>query len=42
MTREERLLWEKVALRHIVIGPDGLVYLLTFGEQGQILRLDPA
>ena len=42
VTGEERLLWEKVALRHIVIGPDGLVYLLTFGEQGQILRLDPA
>ena len=42
VTGEERLLWEKVALRQVVVGPDGLVYLLTFGEQGEILRLEPA
>lgn len=42
ITGEERLLWGRVALRQVVVGADGLVYLLTYGEQGRILRLDPA
>jgi aldose sugar dehydrogenase len=29
-------------LRHVKVGPDGLVYLLTDQPNGAILRLDPA
>lgn len=41
VTGEERLLWGMVRMRHVVIGPDGLVYILTDETQGRILRLQP-
>ena len=41
VTGEERLLWGMVRMRHVVIGPDGLVYILTDESQGRILRLQP-
>ncbi|MBR0673158.1 PQQ-dependent sugar dehydrogenase [Roseomonas soli] len=42
VTAEERLLWGGTRLRHVVVGPDGRVYLLTDEDQGKVLRLDPA
>lgn len=42
VTGEERLLWGMARMRHVVIGPDGRVYILTDETNGRILRLDPA
>lgn len=42
VTGEERLLWGMLRLRHVVVGPDGRVYLLVDQSNGRILRLDPA
>jgi glucose/arabinose dehydrogenase len=39
---EERLLTGVARIRTVVVGPDGLVYLLTDSPQGAVLRLDPA
>ena len=39
---EERLLWDRARLRHVVQGPDGRLYLLTDEAEGRVLRLDPA
>jgi len=39
---EERLLTGKWRIRHVVVGPDGRLYLLTDEGEGRILRLDPA
>lgn len=41
ITGEERLLWGMLRLRHVVMGPDGRVYLLVDQANGRILRLDP-
>lgn len=39
---EERLLTQQVGrIRDVRVGPDGLVYLLTDGPDGQLLRLEP-
>ena len=44
ITQEERLLTKEVdeRLRHVVQGPDGLVYLLTDESKGGIYQLSPA
>lgn len=42
ITGEERLLWGVVRMRHVVVGPDGRVFILTDESDGRILRLDPA
>ncbi len=44
ITKEERLLTKEVdeRLRHVVQGPDGLVYLLTDESKGGIYQLSPA
>ncbi|HYF09650.1 MAG TPA: PQQ-dependent sugar dehydrogenase [Acetobacteraceae bacterium] len=42
VTGEERLLWGLARMRHVVVGPDGRVYILTDETNGRILRLDPA
>lgn len=39
---EERLLSRQVRLRQVLIGADGLVYLLTDEGNGRVLRLEPA
>ncbi|MCQ4160727.1 PQQ-dependent sugar dehydrogenase [Roseomonas sp. GC11] len=41
VTGEERLLWGQQRLRHVLQGPDGLLYLLTDEARGRILRLEP-
>ena len=38
---EERLLWNRTRLRHVIQGPDGLLYLLTDEGRGRVLRLEP-
>ena len=42
ITGQERLLWGQTRLRHVVAGPDGLLYLLTDESRGRVLRLEPA
>lgn len=42
VTGEERLLTGLARMRHVLVGPDGRVYLLTDSPQGAVLRLDPA
>jgi glucose/arabinose dehydrogenase len=42
ITGEERLLWGELRFRHVLQGPDGLVYILTDETRGRILRLEPA
>ena len=42
VTGEERLLWNRVRMRHVIQGPDGRLYILTDEADGRILRLDPA
>lgn len=42
VTREERLLTGLARIRHVVVGPDGRVHLLTDASEGAVLRLDPA
>jgi glucose/arabinose dehydrogenase len=42
VTGEERLLWGELRFRHVLQGPDGLLYLLTDETRGRILRLEPA
>jgi glucose/arabinose dehydrogenase len=43
MAHEERLPTHGLGrLRHVRQGPDGLLYLLTDKDQGQVLRLEPA
>jgi glucose/arabinose dehydrogenase len=42
ITGEERLLWGELRFRHVLQGPDGLIYLLTDETRGRILRLEPA
>ena len=39
---EERLLWEKLPIRHMLFDGQGRAYLLTDTDRGGILRLDPA
>jgi glucose/arabinose dehydrogenase len=39
---EERLLRGVARLRHVLQGPDGLLYILTDEVSGRVLRLDPA
>ncbi|WP_338664971.1 PQQ-dependent sugar dehydrogenase [Pararoseomonas sp. SCSIO 73927] len=39
---EERLLWGRTRLRHVLPGPDGLLYILTDETQGRVIRLEPA
>jgi glucose/arabinose dehydrogenase len=41
VTGEERLLWGRVRMRHVLPGPEGHLYLLTDGPDGRILRLRP-
>ncbi len=41
VTGEERLLWNRTRLRHVVQGPDGFLYLLTDENRGRVLRLEP-
>ena len=42
MAGEEKLLAGlRERIRDVRQGPDGLLYLLTDGEGGQLLRLDP-
>ena len=41
VTGEERLLWNRTRLRHVIQGPDGLLYLLTDESRGRVLRLEP-
>ena len=41
VTGEERLPWNGTRLRHVVQGPDGLLYLLTDEDRGRVLRLEP-
>ncbi|GGG25172.1 hypothetical protein GCM10010964_11490 [Caldovatus sediminis] len=42
VTGEERLLQGLVRMRHVLVGPDGRLYILTDEPNGRILRLDPA
>ncbi len=42
ITGEERLLTGFARMRHVIVGPDGRIYLLTDEGQGRIFRLDPA
>jgi glucose/arabinose dehydrogenase len=42
ITGEERLLWDRTRIRHVLAGPDGFLYLLTDESRGRILRLEPA
>ncbi len=42
VTGEERILWNRTAFRHVLSGPDGLLYLLTDEDDGAVLRLEPA
>jgi glucose/arabinose dehydrogenase len=39
---EERLLTGMARIRHVVVAPDGRLYLLTDEGEGRILRIDPA
>jgi len=41
VTGEERLLWGQTRIRHVLNGPDGLLYLLTDESRGRVLRLEP-
>lgn len=41
IVHEERLLQGRARIRDVRVGPDGLVYLLTDGSDGQLLRLEP-
>ncbi len=41
VTGEERMLTGMIRMRHVVVGPDGRVYILTDESDGRILRLDP-
>ena len=41
--REERLLQGRAGrIRDVRMGPDGLVYLLSDGSDGALMRLEPA
>jgi len=42
VVHEERLLQGRHRIRDVRTGPDGLVYLLTDGTNGKLLRLEPA
>lgn len=42
VVHEERLLQGRDRIRDVRVGPDGLVYLLTDGKDGKLLRLEPA
>ena len=42
IVHEERLLAGRDRIRDVRVGPDGLVYLLTDGADGKLLRLEPA
>ena len=42
IVHEERLLQVMDRIRDVRVGPDGLVYLLTDGTDGKLLRLEPA
>ena len=39
---EERLLVDRARFRNVRVGPDGLVYLLTDEDEGELLRLVPS
>lgn len=41
VVHEERLLQGRARIRDVRVGPDGLVYLVTDGTDGKILRLGP-
>jgi glucose/arabinose dehydrogenase len=41
ITGEERLLWGELRFRHVLPGPDGMLYILTDETRGRILRLEP-
>jgi len=41
VVHEERLLEGRERVRDVRVGPDGLIYLLTDGEDGKLLRLEP-
>lgn len=41
VTGEERLLWGELRFRHVLPGPDGLLYILTDETRARILRLEP-
>ena len=41
VTGEERLLWNRIRLRHVVQGPEGFLYILTDEDNGRVLRLEP-
>ena len=41
VTGEERLLWGRTRFRHVIQGPDGLLYVLTDEGRGRVLRLEP-
>ncbi|WP_245214994.1 PQQ-dependent sugar dehydrogenase [Roseomonas indoligenes] len=38
---EERMLWGRTRFRHVLTGPDGLLYILTDETQGRVIRLEP-
>jgi glucose/arabinose dehydrogenase len=42
VTGEERLLQRVARFRHVIQGPDGLLYILTDEQRGRVLRLEPA
>ncbi|MCW5581457.1 MAG: PQQ-dependent sugar dehydrogenase [Luteimonas sp.] len=42
IVHEERLLQGRERIRDVRVGPDGLIYLLTDGDDGKLLRLEPA
>ncbi len=42
VTAEERLLWNRMRLRQVLVGPDDRIYLLTDEGRDRVLRLDPA
>ncbi len=41
IVHEERLLQGRERIRDVRVGPDGLIYLLTDGDDGKLLRLEP-
>ena len=42
VTGEERLLRGVARFRHVIQGPDGLLYILTDEPRGRVLRVEPA
>jgi len=42
VTAEERLLWGRIRLRDVAVGPDGFLYVVTDEREGRVLRLTRA